>query len=107
MVSANGLLAEPQIAASHISDKAAHSNTTNLSACLGTFLARIRFDNGTISSPVRGFCDSGSQINLIKESCVQGMRLHRDKTQVPISGIGASTVANGVVDVLTPIFTFV
>lgn len=94
------MLAEPQFAASHIiSDEAAQSHSTNLSACFGTFLARIRFNNGPISSQVRGFCDSGSQINLIKESCVQSMRLHRSKTKVPISGIGASTVANGIVDI--------
>lgn len=46
-------------------------------ASLGTFLARIQFDNGYCSPLLCGFCDTGAQVNLITESCVQVMQLKR------------------------------
>lgn len=92
----------PQAIAPPISD--AKNSTTNesqhdpMSASLGTFLARIQFDNFTVSAPIRGFCDTGAQVNLITESCVQAMHLRREKTRVPIDGLGSTTVAAGIVN---------
>lgn len=68
-----------------------------LPASLGTFLAPIQFDNQTISPVLRGFCDTGAQVNLITESCAQAMQLRREKIRVPIEGLGSSTVAAGIV----------
>lgn len=67
-------------------------------ACLGTLLARIQLSCGLLSPTIRGFCDSGAQINLISEACVQRLKLRRSKTRVPICGMGATTISNGVVD---------
>lgn len=79
---------------------AADSAYDHLSASLGTFLARIQFDNFTVSAPIRGFCDTGAQVNLITESCVQAMHLRREKTRVPIDGLGSTTVAAGLVNLI-------
>lgn len=76
------------------------SSLENTSACLGTFLTRLRLSDGAFSSAVRGFCDSGSQVNLIAESCVRAMRLSREKTTIPINGVGSSTCATGIVNVI-------
>lgn len=42
---------------------------------------------------VRGFCDTGSQANLITENCVQLLKIHKHKTHVLITSIACNTVA--------------
>lgn len=83
------------------SHEVAQQNIQNLpSACLGTFLACIQLAHHTYSPPIRGFCDTGSQLNLISESCVQSLQLTRNKTKVVVTGIGpADTNANGFVTI--------
>lgn len=71
-----------------------------LPASLGTFLARIQFDNGSMSPLLRGFCDTGAQVNLITESCVQTMQLRREKIRIPIEGVGSSITSRGVVKLI-------
>lgn len=64
---------------------------------LGTFLARIQFENGSVSPLLRGFCDTGAQVDLITESCAHSMQLKRIKVKIPIEGIGSSTLARSMV----------
>lgn len=91
----------PQATTAHSSDGnetlTGDVSAKRLSASLGTFLARIKFDNGAFSPVLRGFCDTGAQVNLITESYVQAMQLQREKIKVPIEGLGSSTVAAGMV----------
>lgn len=77
----------------------AESDNTNLSlsATLGTVQVRVELQNGTQSRPLRGFCDTGSQVNLVTEACVQRLGLTRTKTRIPINGIGAVSTAAGLV----------
>lgn len=84
----------------------AESDNTNLSlsATLGTVQVRVELQNGTQSRPLRGFCDTGSQVNLVTEACVQRLGLTRTKTRIPINGIGAVSTAAGLVSLkLSPI----
>lgn len=77
-----------------------HKILNQIPACLGTVLTRIRFANGSVSRILRGFCDTGAQVNLITESCVQTMQLRREKIRVPIAGLGSSTTAYGIVNII-------
>lgn len=60
-------------------------------------MARIRLDSGSVSPLLRGFCDTGAQVSLITESCVQSLQLRRERNRVPIEGLGSTTMATGVV----------
>lgn len=68
-----------------------------MSATLGTLLLRAQLPNGVYSTLIRAFGDSGSQVNLITEDCVQRIGLRRVQSSCLLSGIGATSVANGVV----------
>lgn len=72
-------------------------NQTNMSATLGTLLLRAQLPNGVYSTLIRAFGDSGSQVNLITEDCVQRIGLRRFPSSCLLSGIGATSMANGVV----------
>lgn len=76
------------------------ADINQLPASLGTFLARIQFDNGSVSPLLRGFCYTGAQVNLITESCVQSMQLKRDKIKIPIDGVDSSIVLQGMVKLI-------
>lgn len=80
------------------SQPAPANNLDDVSACLGTIQLRICLPSGAPSAPIRGFCDSGSQISLITEAVVQHLQLVRNKTKYAIHGIGADAVANRMVD---------
>lgn len=41
---------------------------------------------------VRGFCDTGSQVNLISENCVQLFRMYKYTVNVPVTSVAANTV---------------
>lgn len=71
-----------------------------LPASLGTFLARIQFNNGSVSPLLRGFCDTGAQVNLITEPCAQAMQLRRERIRIPIEGFGSSIISRGVVKLI-------
>lgn len=66
-------------------------------------MLRVQLNNGVLSLPIRAFGDSGSQVNLITEDCIQQLGLRRSNSRVLLSGIGSTSAANGVVDmVLVP-----
>lgn len=69
------------------------------SALLGTIQMRVLLSSGRLSKPVRGFCDQGSQVNLITEHTVQSLGLKRIKASIPISGINGTASATGYVNV--------
>lgn len=71
--------------------------TDDISACLGTVLVHISATKEGPSMLIRGFCDTGSQVNLITEACAQALKLTRNKTRIPIGGVGAPIMAHGVV----------
>lgn len=75
------------------------NKTGDTSGILGTAQVRLILSTSIKSSPIRVLCDTGSQPNLITENCVQQLRLRRIKQKILISGIGATTYANGYVDV--------
>ena len=58
---------------------------------LGTVLLRVKENSNTHELPIRGFCDSGSQVNLITERCVQSLGLRKLKANVPLVSITGST----------------
>lgn len=66
---------------------------------LGTAQVRIRINESVITAPVRGLCDTGSQINLVTENCIQLYGMRKTKQCTPIAGIGSTSYASGYVDV--------
>lgn len=64
-------------------------------AVLGTIQVRTRLPSGELSAPLRGFCDPGSQVNLVTEHIVQELSLRRTKGVIPIAGIGTSSATAG------------
>lgn len=69
------------------------------SAVLGTVQVRIRLPSGELSAPLRGFCDPGSQVNLMTEHTVQALAIRRTKGSIQITGIGSTSSAAGFVKV--------
>lgn len=67
------------------------------SAILGTLQMRFKLPSGALSAALRGFCDPGSQVNLVTERCVQLYGIQRTKGKIPITGIGAGATASGFV----------
>lgn len=72
---------------------------TGSSVMLGTMQIRLQLNQATITDPIRGLCDNGSQINLITEHCVQQLRIRKNKQKTPIIGIGSTSYASGHIDV--------
>lgn len=48
---------------------------------------RIHVNGVTHPLVVRGFCDTGSQVNLISERCVQAFRIYKHKANIPVTSI--------------------
>lgn len=74
-----------------------HSDLSDLITVLGTAIFRIKDRSGNYVGPVRAMCDSGSQVNLITEECVQRLKLPRKPESATIigAGIGSNIVASG------------
>lgn len=66
---------------------------------LGTIQLKLRTKNGITTNLIRGFADTGSQINLITENCLQRNNVSKIKQKIPISGIGSASSASGYIDV--------
>lgn len=62
-----------------------------MSAVLATVLLNVSEDHANAAIPIRGFCDTGSQVNLISESCVQRMRLYKHRVDLPIVSVAGES----------------
>lgn len=56
---------------------------------LGTAIVMLRASNGDFVQ-VRALLDTGSQANIISESCVQLLRLHRERSNMTITTVGGT-----------------
>lgn len=67
---------------------------------IGTARFRLRQGINDNTGQIRAICDSGSQLNLITEDCIQRWRLKRSISTKQISGVGISApiVSNGHID---------
>lgn len=62
---------------------------------LGTLQIRIVTKTSQPSMPIRGLCDSGSQINLITMDCLQRLQLKAQASRTLIAGIGDTISLQG------------
>lgn len=69
------------------------------SVILGTAQVRLGVGKSIVTDPVRGLCDSGSQVNLVTENCIQRYGIKKIKQHTPIAGIGSTSYATGYINV--------
>lgn len=80
--------------------KPIRTTSDDLLPILGTALCQLYQNNATITGCIRALCDSGSQINLITQECVQKWSLKRIPCKMTISGVGNSNAipSHGLID---------